>query len=213
MKKLIVFMFIPIFVLIFLSCERKSDRRATVVTPNKKVTVEVTLMPEDYLDNNLLRSLDGKMNIQNSMEIVAYPWHDYGWKSEYQEFYSAGKEGLPSPEQKVGAYEVKNAKTIKDVFYSLPLDNEWKWLTQSQVVEFCLSNRNFIKNSKKDIVFFCKRDENKLLYERNLEEEIIAIIVVPNLGGETRLILGIMWHGADDSIVIFPKNQVKIRAY
>ncbi len=196
---------------IFASCESKSGHYALKSVEAK--SVEIVVMP-NILDNNLLRPLDGTANIQNSMEMVAYPWHT-GWKAKYEKLEMAKNPGLPSTEQPVGAYKVENAKTMKDVFYSLPVGNEWKWLTQSQVVEFCLSNRNFIGNSKKDIVFFCKRDESKILYERNLAQELVAIIVVPDLGGETRMRLRMM---QDDSpiggcTVIFPENEIEFKNF
>ncbi len=204
-------MFVCASLLIFSSCESKSGHLLATQAASARAekSVNIKLMPTTTLDNSLLRSLDGTANVQNSMKTVAYPWHT-GWKAEYERLGLANNPGLLSSEQKVAAYQVENAETIKDVFYSLPLDNEWKWLTQSQVVEFCLSNRNFIKNSKKDIVFFCKRDESKILYERNLAEELVAIIVVPELGGETRMMLGIMWHDSPvgGCTVIFPQNEI-----
>jgi len=212
MKK--VFLFACLFAcFVFSSCESKSGHRSAPATETAK-SVEVKLMPESTLDNALLRPLDGTANVQNSMKTVAYPWHT-GWKAKYDTLGMSKNPGLPTSEQKVAAYQINNAETMKDVFYSLPMNNEWKWLTQSQVVEFCLSNRNFIKNSKKDIVFFCKRDESKVLYERNLTEELVAIIVVPELGGETRMILGIMWHDSPigGCTVIFPQNKIGIVKY
>ncbi|MFA6995596.1 MAG: hypothetical protein WC249_04330 [Patescibacteria group bacterium] len=209
-------MFVCVSLFILSSCESKSGHRSTTpaTTVKAEKSVEIKLMSGSDLDNSLLRPLDGTANVQNSMKTVAYPWHT-GWKAEYEKLSMVKNPGLPSPEQKVAAYQINNAETMKDVFYSLPMDNEWKWLTQSQVVEFCLSNRNFIKNSKKDIVFFCKRDESKILYERNLTEELVAIIVVPELGGETRMMLGIMGHDSPigGCTVIFPKNEIRIVKY
>ncbi len=213
--KNLTFVFVCVCLFALSSCESKSGHRSTTATTVKtEKSVETKLMPEATLDNSLLRSLNGTVNVQNSMETVAYPWHT-GWKAEYEALGMSQNPGLPSPEQKVAAYQIENAEKMKDVFYSLPLDNEWKWLTQNQVVEFCLSNRNFIKNSKKDIVFFCKRDESKILYERNLTEELVAIIVVPELGGETRMMLGIMWHDSPigGCTVIVPKNEIGIVKY
>lgn len=197
------------------SCQSKSGHRATTpaTTIKTEKSVETKLMPATTLDNNLLRSLDGTINVQNSAAILAYPWHDT-WGNFYEELSMAKNSGLPTPEQRVSAYQIKNAEKMKDIFYSLPMDNEWKWMTQSQVVEFCVSNRNFIKNSKDDIVFFCKKDENKPLYERSLTEELVAIMVIPELGGETRMRLGIMWHDMlCGCVVIVPQNEIGVVKY
>lgn len=212
--KNLTFVFVCVCLFALSSCESESRHPSiTPATVKAEKSVEIKLIP-DSLDNNLLRSLDGTVNVQNSMKTVSYPWHS-GWKFFYEDLGMAKNPGLRTNEQKVSAYQIKNAKTIKDVFYSMPIDNEWKWLTQSQVVEFCLSNRNFIKNSKKHIVFFCKRNESKILYERSLMEELVAIIVVPELGGETRMMLGIMWHDSPigGCTVIFPQNEIGIVKY
>jgi hypothetical protein len=212
MKKTFAFVSVCFLVcVIFASCERKSGHYALSVEAK---SVEIVVMP-NILDNNLLRPLDGTANIQNSMEMVAYPWHT-GWKAKYEKLEMAKNPGLPSTEQQVIAYKVENAKTIKDVFYSLPVGNEWKWLTQSQIVEFCLSNRNFIKNSEQDIVFFCKKDEQKILYERNLTEELVAVIVKPFLGGDdTRMMLGMMCYDSPyrSCIVIIPQNKIQVKNF
>lgn len=145
--------------------------------------VSTTLMSNGILDNDLLQPLNGQMTVQNSMKTLWLHWDQSMYeqvssdKKSYEEFFVDQNPGMPSPEQKIVAYEIRGAKTASEVFYALPTDNEWKWLTQSQVGEFIASNRGFIRDHNDNIVFFCKKDENKVLYERNLASEMIAIVI------------------------------------
>lgn len=163
MKNVVIFVLVA---LLFVSCNNETKKEDQSQTETKEAL---------SLDNDLLRSLSGKKNLQNSMDAIAYPWH-CKQETTYKDMELARNEGLPTPEQPILIKEM-DAERLKNVFHSLPADNEWKWLTQSQVVEFCLSNRNFIRKAKKDIVFFCKKDETKPIYARNLKENLFIVII------------------------------------
>ncbi len=202
MKKLTIL----VIAILLASCDKYVEKASKT---NSVVGVQV--IPESSLNNNLLRPLDGKRNIQNSLDIIAYPWSS-DWGALYIKLGLNDNSGIATDQQKVAGYKIVNAKTIRDVFYSLPMDNEWKWLTQSQIVEFCLSNREFIRNSKNDILFFVKMNENKAIYERKLSEEVIAIVIKSTLPQKPRFLLGELWHLSSliGVTVIVPQKEVKV---
>lgn len=206
MKKL-VFVFVCVSLFILSSCESKSGHRsATPVTTVKTVKVEAIYTLKD----ELMRQLDGTKNVQNSMDILAYPWLS-NWGAYYTEWGMDKNPGLATPEASIQQYLVSNGKTLKDVFRSLPQDMEWRWMTQNQVVEFCLGHRDFIRNSKDVIVFFCKKDEKKPIYDRNLSEELIAIkILPPSMIREAKIVLNRMDYDNSYASVIVITTKEKI---
>jgi hypothetical protein len=205
MKKVVVLLFISL--IIFSSCNSRYRRYrhhsdVTVATV-KAIKVDVV----NTFEKQLIRPLDGTRNIQNSMDILAYSWLQTMGLPYYKEWGMDKNPGFATPEASIQQYVISNAKTLKDVFRSLPQDMEWRWMTQNQVVEFCLGHRDFIRNSGKDIIFFCKKDENKSINDRNLSEEVFAIGMV-TIGGNTRIIINRLdYDNSDASFIVITTKE------
>ena len=87
--------------------------------------------------------------------------------------------GLATPETHVQVHEIISSGKFIDIFRSLPGTWNQKWVSQSQVIEFCKSLAFWLRGEKYGTFFLIKTNENEdKLIDENDPYGDVAIVVV-----------------------------------
>ena len=95
--------------------------------------------------------------------------------------------GVPTLETFIDVYQYAYSGASFEKIYNL-LPGKWnqKWLSQNQVIEFCVTYKHWLGLYSESTVFVCKKDEEELVDESNPEENLSLIYV--NYDGRIRSI-------------------------
>jgi hypothetical protein len=86
------------------------------------------------------------------------------------------KPGAVTPEMLSNVHEIVGEGTFMDIFQELPGNWSQKWLPQDKVIDFCEKYPNWI-NREGFIVLLIKKDEDKPIDEKKLDDNLIVVIV------------------------------------
>jgi hypothetical protein len=127
--------------------------------------------------NLIIKALDGKRLIYNSKKT---------FKSHIdQDFVNLGlnKTGIVTTETPVQVHEMVGDGTFTEIFGSIPGNWDQKWLSQNQIIDFCETLPNWLRQDKYATMFLIKKDENKPVYEVNLQDNLAVVHVGVGPGG------------------------------
>ncbi|MFA5163381.1 MAG: hypothetical protein WC441_02515 [Patescibacteria group bacterium] len=106
------------------------------------------------------------------------------------------KKGVATPATLVQVHEMVQSAVLLDIFKSLPGTWEQKWLSQSQLIEFCESRTNWLHQGGNATFFLIKKDENQSVDENNPGENLVVAFVFVRSGG-----LGVVVRRLEDDNV------------
>jgi len=119
------------------------------------------------------------------------------------------KPGITTPETPISVHEMIANDTFLDIFRSLPGTWNQKWLSQNQVIEFCESLPDWLRQDGNATFFLVKKDENKPIDENSPEDNLVVVgvgvlsdglyVVVDRLGGDH------VWDGEYRLRVVSPQ--------
>lgn len=156
-------------------------------------------------DQNLaIRALDGSRIISEAKKVFKV-YID-------EDFVDLGinKLGIATPETPLNIHEITTNVTFLHIFHSLPGTWDQKWLSQSQVIEFCESMPGYLSPNRRATFFLIKKDENKPVDENDPEDNLVVACVYPL--AFARLIVLVyhldnksVWRGKDRHRVVSPQ--------
>lgn len=119
------------------------------------------------------------------------------------------KKGIPTPEIPINVHEMIANSTFLDIFSSLPGPWKQKWLSQHQVIEFCETLPQWLRQDGYGTFFLIKKDENLPIDENNPIANLVVVDVCVNSNGLIvdvyRLENDRVWDGQDRRRVVSPK--------
>jgi hypothetical protein len=150
-----------------------------------------------------LKALDGKRLIYKAKKTFpSYLDSDFvNW--------GINKPGLATAETPVQVREIVQDGTFMDIFSALPGNWNQKWVSQNQVIEFCETLSEWLRQEGNATLFLVKKDENKPIDENNPKDNLVVVLVfVPSDGLIVyvyRLGRGGVWDGKCLSRVVSPQ--------
>lgn len=119
------------------------------------------------------------------------------------------KPGIATPETTIDVHAMIANGTFLDIFRSLPGTWNQKCLSQDQVIEFCESLHDWLRQGGNATFFLIKKDENKPIDENNPEDNLVVVRVRVYPGGlyvrVYRLGHDGVWYGGDRHRVVSPQ--------
>jgi len=119
------------------------------------------------------------------------------------------KPGITTPETPISVHEMIANDTFLDIFRSLPGTWNQKWLSQNQVIEFCESLPDWLRQDGNATFFLVKKDENKPIDENSPEDNLVVVYVNVHSDGlyvyVYRLEFDNVWYGEDRHRVVSPQ--------
>lgn len=117
----------------------------------------------------IIRELDGTRIIAKEQSIhKSFLNHDFRhWGLDHN-----GLKTKPTPVQ---IHEMIKKSSGKDLFAALPGAWNQKWLTQHQVIEFCESFKEWLKQNEHATMFLVKINENLPIDENKPEENLVMV--------------------------------------
>jgi hypothetical protein len=128
--------------------------------------------------------------------------------------YGINKPGVATKDTLIMVYEIIRHSKFMNIFKALPGEWNQKWLTQNQVIDFCRTLAEWLKQDSGSTFFLIKIDENQPVDE-NKPEYNLAVIRVRNFSHGLsfhvyRLEDDILWDGDDHRHVISPKLKAVV---
>jgi len=123
-------------------------------------------------ENSLtLKALKGKRLIYNSKRTFK-SFIDQNFVN-----WNMNKKGIATPETSVQVHEMVQNGTFMDIFRTLPGTWNQKWLSQDQIIEFCETLPNWLRQEGSATFFLTKKDESKLINEDKPEDNLVVVYV------------------------------------
>jgi len=150
-----------------------------------------------------LKALRGKRLIYKAKNTFkSFPVADFvNW--------GINKPDIATPETTINVHEMVANGTFLDIFRSLPGTWNQKWLSQDQVIEFCESLPDWLRQSGNATFFLIKKDENKPIDENNPEDNLVVVLVHVCSDGlvvsVSRLERAYVWDGGGRRRVVSPQ--------
>lgn len=118
--------------------------------------------------------------------------------------------GAPTPETLVDVYQhTYFGASFEKILNSLPGKWNQKFLTQNQVIEFCLIYKRWLSLYSEATVFVCKKDEREPIDENNPEENLSLVYVNYDGRNLTISITSILefdvWNGEGLIRIVLPR--------
>lgn len=124
-----------------------------------------------------LKALDGSRRICKSKKTFkSFIDGDF-------ENWGINKKGVATPETPVQVHEMVGDGTFVDIFRSLPGTWNQKWVSQDQVIEFCESLPDWLRQEGYGTFFLVRKDENKPIDETKPEENLVVALVYVSSDG------------------------------
>lgn len=92
------------------------------------------------------------------------------------------KIGVANPETLVKVHEIVQDSTFMDVFLALLGIWNQKWLSQNQIIEFCETLPDYLKQGGHATMFLAKKDDNEPVDEDNHSENLVVVCVCVSRG-------------------------------
>jgi hypothetical protein len=109
------------------------------------------------------------------------------------------KPGIVTPKKSVQVHEMVGNGTSMDIFKSLPGSWNQKWLSQDQIIEFCETLPNWLRQEGYGTFALIKKDENKPIDENNPGDNLVVVRVYVSSDGldvrVSRLETDLVWRG------------------
>jgi len=93
------------------------------------------------------------------------------------------KPGIATPETILQVHEMIGDGKLMDIFCSLPGAWNQKWVSQDQVIEFCETLPEWLRQEGYATFFLIKKDENNLIDENGPESNLVVVNVHVNSDG------------------------------
>ncbi len=118
-----------------------------------------------------LKALDGSRHICKSKKTFkSFIDADF-------ENWGINKKGVATPETPIQIHEMVGDGTFMDIFRSVPGTWREKWVSQDQVIEFCESLPDWLRQEGYGTFFLVRKDENKPIDETKPEENLGVVRV------------------------------------
>jgi len=119
------------------------------------------------------------------------------------------KKGIATIEAPVQVHEMVGNGRFLEILQSLPGTWNQKWLSQSQVIEFCKTHARWLRQGGNATFFLIKKDENKPIDENHPEDNLVVVHVRVLFDGlhvyVNRLEVGHVWIGGSRRRVVSPQ--------
>jgi hypothetical protein len=122
--------------------------------------------------------------------------------------------GIATPKTLIQVREMIGDGKFMDIFRALPGTWNQKWVSQNQVIEFCETLPEWLRQEVYATFFLIKKDENKPIDENNPEDNLVVVsvgVLSDGLGvGVYRLGHDDVWHGEYRHRVVSPQLPIPL---
>lgn len=151
----------------------------------------------------VLKALDGKRLICKSGKTFRS-----GIDGDFVKW-GIAKPGIATPATPAQVHEMVGNGTFMDIFRSLPGTWNQKWLSQNQVIEFCETLPDWLRQNGNATFFLVKKDESKPINEDKPEDNLVVVRVrVYSVGLAVRVYqlgLDFVWNAESRHRVVSPQ--------
>ena len=150
-----------------------------------------------------LKALDGSRLICNAKDTFksGIDSNFVGW--------SINNAGVATPETLMQVHEMIGDGRLIGIFKALPGNWNQKWSSQNQIIEFCETFPDWLKQSGNATMFLAKKDENKPIDEDNPRNNLVVVRVFVDSDGlyvfVRRLERDRVWDGECRRRVVSPQ--------
>lgn len=123
--------------------------------------------------------------------------------------WGVNKPGIATQKTSIQVHEMVSDGKFMEIFSSLPGTWAQKWLSQDQVIEFCETLPDWLRQEGYATFFLIKKNENKPIDEKNPEDNLVVVFVFVRSGGlrvtVDRLENDDVWYGGHAYRVVTPQ--------
>ena len=146
-----------------------------------------------------IKALDGKRLIYNSKKTFK-SYIDSNFVN-----WNLNKSGVATAETPVQVQEIFQDGTFMDIFVALPGTWNQKWVSQNQIIEFCETLPDWLRQGGYATMFLVKKDENKPVDEADPQDNLVVVYVFVHSDG-----LNVYVHRLENDYVCYGESRHRV---